>query len=315
MIGPAGHGGGVDIEVLSVERLRFADGRPVRAASAVVPFADGHLVVPDDATHAAWFRGESVSPVRLLPSVRGHEVFSQAAGTKHLKPDLEAACEVTVDGVPAALIMGSGSSAARMRWVLLRLRDGEPHAVAADMTPVYAVVADALHVRPEDLNMEGACVVGDALRWYHRGLPSAGQPSGSVDLDLTAALSAAMGRDDPRAVALAGPRTYDIRGPGGVGLAVTDVVPLPGGALLASTAAEDSPNPRDDGPVVASGLALLEDGAVTDVALLPLVEGRVIKIEGLAVLEADQERTLLLAVADVDDPGAASLATRLSVRA
>ena len=32
------------------------------------------------------------------------------------------------------------------------------------------------------------------------------------------------------------------------------------------------------------------------------------------VLETDEERTLLLAVADVDDPDAASLAIRLRVR-
>ena len=109
-------------------------------------------------------------------------------------------------------------------------------------------------------------------------------------------------------------RHYDLGAAGGVGLAVTDVVALPGGTLLASAAAEDSPNPRDDGPVVASGLARLAGEVVEEVVSLPSLEGSVIKVEGLMVIEADERQTLLLAVADVDDPEAASLATRLRVR-
>ncbi len=61
------------------------------------------------------------------------------------------------------------------------------------------------------------------------------------------------------------PLHYDLGAVDGVGLAVTDVVVLPGGTLLASAAAEDSPNPRDDGPVVASALARLEGDLVVEV--------------------------------------------------
>lgn len=304
----------VSIEVLSVERLRFDDGAPVRAASAVVPFAGGFLVVPDDATHAAWFRGSSVSAVRLLPPTGGHELFSDATGTKHLKPDLEAACDLTGEDGPAALIMGSGSSPARMRWVLLQLEHGEPRPHVADMTPLYARVAESLSLRPEELNLEGACVVGDVLRWYQRGLPSAGLPSGSVDLDLRTAVAAVLGQVEPSTVTVTGPRTYDLGAAAGVGLAITDVVTLDDGTLIASAAAEDSPNPRDDGPVVASCLVRLDDTVVTDVVPLPPVEGGVIKVEGLMVLEGDQDGALLLAVADVDNADAASLATRVRVR-
>ena len=304
----------MDIEVLSVERLRFSDGAPVRSASAVVPFGGGFLVVSDDATHAAWFRQETVTAVRLLPPVAGHEVFDEVFGTKRMKPDLEAACQVTVDGAPAALMMGSGSSPARMRWSLLRLEDGEPRAVVADMAPVYSAVAAAMSVDAEVLNMEGACTVDGALRWFHRGLPSAGLHSGSVDIDLTTALAAALGQVDAGAVAVTNAQHYDLGAVGGVGLAVTDVVALPGGALLASAAAEDSPNPRDDGPVVASALARLKGEDVAEVVSMPLLEGSVIKVEGLMVIEADERQTLLLAVADEDDPAAASLATLLRVR-
>ena len=280
----------------------------------MVPFGHGFLVVSDDATHAAWFRAGTVTAVRLLPPVDGHEVFDEASGTKHLKPDLEAACQVTVDGESAALTMGSGSTTARMRWSLLRLEDGETRAVASDMTPLYTAVADALSVEAPFLNMEGACVVGESLRWFHRGLPTAGLPSGSVDLDLATVLAAALGQVDPGIIAVTNARDYDLGDVGGVGLAVTDVVAVSGGTLLVSAAAEDSPNPYDDGPVLASALARLEGDVVAEVVPLPLVEGRVIKVEGLMVIEANERQTLLMGVADVDNPEEASWATRLRVR-
>jgi hypothetical protein len=302
----------VDIE--SVDRLRFADGSPVRAASAVVPFGDGFLVAQDDATHAAWERERDVTPVRLFPPIRGLDVFDEASGTKHLKPDLEAACSVEVDGSPAVLLLGSGSSPARMRSVVLRPGTGASGVVVTDLTPLYPFVADALGVPADVLNMEGACRAGDAVRWYHRGLPSAGMPSGSVDLDAAALVAAALGLGDPGRVPVGDVRSYDLGEVEGVGLAVTDAVALPGGEVLVSTAAEDSPTPRDDGPVVGSALVRLSDAVAVDRVALPLLEGEVCKVEGLALLDSSAGSALLLAVVDADDPAAPSLAVRLRLR-
>lgn len=304
----------MDVELEGVERLRFADGSPVRAASAVAPFGSGYLVVQDDATHGAWFDQGSATAVRLLPPVAGLDVFEEASGTKHLKPDLESACRITVDGETALLMLGSGSSPARTRAVLLRLEGGEPRVSVSELAPLYDAVGAALAVAPEHLNLEGACLVGSALRWYHRGLPSAGLPSGSVDLDLSEVLAAALGRVHPGSVAVHNPRHYELGTARGVGLAVTDAIALPGGSLLASAAAEDSPNPRDDGPVVGSALVRLDGAVVSALTPLPLVEGRVSKVEGLMVLEATTTEARLLAVVDVDDPDTPSLALRLRVR-
>lgn len=298
----------------SVERLRLADGAPVRAASAVAPFGDGFLVVQDDATHGAWFRGGPASAVRLLPAVDDLETFEEAAGTKHLKPDLEAACALEVDGAPAVLMLGSGSLAARTRWSLLRLVDGRPEVRVADLSALYAEVAGALSVPPEVLNLEGACVVDGVLRWFQRGLPTAGVPAGSVDLDLGSALAAVLGTAPPGAVAVGNPRHYDLGEVDGVGLGITDAVALPDGTVLLSAAAEDSPNPRDDGPVVASALVLLDGHTVEDVAPVPLVDGRVSKVEGLMLLGAGGSHVRLLAVVDGDDPEAPSVAMTLAVR-
>lgn len=305
----------MDVEVSGAERLVFGDGSPVRAASAVVRLGDGRLVVSDDTTHAAWFRpGAGATRVRLLPPVDGHESFDEESGTKHLKPDLETACEVSVAGAPAVLVMGSGSSPQRMRWCLLRLVGATPDVVVGDMEPVYAAVAGALSIELDQLNLEGACIVGRSLRWFHRGLPSAGLPSASVDLDLDEVLAAASGAVGAADVGVRNPVHYDLGSVDAVGLAITDVVALPDGDLLACAAAEDSPNPRDDGPVRATALARMRMGRVVDVVRLPDREGRVLKVEGLMVVDVDDTRVRLLAVTDVDDPDAASWAATLDVR-
>lgn len=310
----------MEIEVESAERLRLDDGSPVRAASAVAPFGDGFLVAQDDATHGAWVRDGSTSAVRLLPAVAGLEAFEEASGTKDLKPDLEAACAIEVDGSAVVVLMGSGSLPARMRWAALRLVDGQPVVATADLAPLYAEVGRALAVPPDVLNLEAACVVGGVLRWFHRGLPAAGLPSGSVDLDPSQAVAAALGRLAPREVAVTGARHYDLGEVGGVGLGVTDAVTLPDGRVLLSAAAEDTANPRDDGPVVASALVVIDGDAVRSVLPLPLVEGRVCKVEGLMLLGPAGPAgpagvdTRLLAVVDVDDPVVPSLALRLRLR-
>ena len=303
----------VEVIVESAAELRFDDGTPVSAASGVAPLGDGWLVVQDDATLAAWCRGASVTPVRLLPPVEGLDRFSSAAGTKHLKPDLEVACPAEVDGAPAVLALGSGSSARRMRGVLVRLGSRGPVAVAADLTPLYRRVADAAGVPLEQLNFEGASRHGDTVRWYQRGNLAAGVASTGVDLPLAALVDAVLGRGDT-AVPVGPVRRYDLGEVAGVGLAVTDAVALPDGRSLLSAAAEDTPNAVDDGPVVATALALVEGDRVVDVAPLPTPGGRVHKVEGLALREAAGDEVLLLAVVDDDDPAVPSAQLGLRVR-
>ncbi len=95
------------VRVDDVRALRFDDGTPVTAASAIAPFGDGWLIAQDDATFAAWERAGRVTSVRVLPPVEGHDRFSEVEGTKHLKPDLEVACPAEVDGEPAVLLLGA----------------------------------------------------------------------------------------------------------------------------------------------------------------------------------------------------------------
>lgn len=301
------------IEVEDETVLRFATGSPVRAASAIAPLGDGWLVAQDDATHAAWHRPGGTTAVRVLPAVDGHEVFSSAAGTKQLKPDFEAACEVRVGDGAGVLLLGSGSTPARMRSSLVTPATQGPQFVVADLTELYHLVAEALGTPAGQLNLEGACRHGDRLRWFQRGNPAAGVASASVDVDLHGLLLAATGRIPPGTVVVGKARQHDLGTVHGVPLAVTDAVPLPDGRILLSAAAEDTPNPVDDGPVVAAALALLDNDRVMAVTVLPHRGAEVQKVEGLALHGADRDGVRLLAVVDADDPDTPSALLRLRV--
>lgn len=286
------------VDVVAATVLRFGDGAPVRAASAVAAHGGGWLVAQDDATHAAWWRDDAVERRRVFPPVEGLDVFDEAAGTKHLKPDVEAACAVP-GGV---LLLGSGSTAARTRGALVPA--GGAAARVVDLAAVQHEVARALGLPRDLLNLEGACLVGDVLRWFQRG--SGDRPSGSVDLELAPLL-----RGTPVVVGVA--RHLELPRVGGVALTVTDAVALPDGTVLVSAAAEDTPNAVDDGPVVATALALLDGDGVRDLVALPELDGQVCKVEGLALEGVDGGRLGLLAVVDADDPQRPSQALRLLV--
>jgi len=283
------------VEIESDTPLWFGPGVPVRAASAIAAFGDGWLVAQDDATHAAWLRPGGITAIRVIAAVDGHETFSSAEGTKHLKPDFEAA--VAVDG--GVLLLGSGSTAARMRASLVT---GPGAFSTLDLTPAYHRVAAALGLAVDQLNLEGAARIGDRLRWFQRGNSAAGVPSAAVDVDLSALLAG-----EPPDVRR--PSRYDLGTVGGVALAITDAVALPDGRLLVSAAAEDTPNAVDDGPVVGAAVALLDDERVLAVTAVP---GGPYKIEGLAVRAAGPGEAALIAVVDADDPLAAS--SRLDLR-
>lgn len=294
------------VDLVDSGLLRFADGTPVRAASAIAAYGDGWLIGQDDATHACWWRDGVGTPVRVVPAVEGHEVFSEAAGTKEHKPDLEAAVEV--DG--GVLLLGSGSTPARMRAAVLR---PDTTHVIGDLGDLYARVAALLEVDAGVLNLEGACLVGSTLRWFQRGLPAIGVPTASVDVDLEALLDAITSGDGGSAVEVRAVRRYAITNDEGLALAVTDAVALPDGRVLVSAAAEDSPNAYDDGPVLGSALALLDGEVTVATTMLPEPDGRVAKVEGLAVLAWADQGGRLLATVDADDPEVPSAVLTLEV--
>ena len=296
-------------QVRSRRHLHFDDGAPVRAASGLARLGDGFLIAQDDAVDAALWGRTSVQRLRLLPPVEGHVVFGPADGTKHLKPDLEAALPVVTGTGPGVLVLGSGSLPARMRGVLVTSSGGT--VVSATLSGLYEQVAAVLQVPLTDLNLEAACQVDDVVRWFLRGSTARGLADASVDVELAALLAVFTDERDAASVPVTAPRRYDLGAVDGVGLAVTDAVALPDGRLLLSAAAEDTPNAVDDGPVVGSALVLVADHEVQGVAPLPRVDGAVPKVEGLALVEQGDGWLDLLAVVDEDRELAPSAALEL----
>ena len=183
----------------------------------------------------------------------------------------------------------------------------------ADLAPLYDQVAQRLGRDLGTLNLEGACLVDGTLRWFARGNRRTGTPSASVDVDPAALVQAVTSGTAARLQAAAA-RAYDLGEADGAGLEVTDAVALPDGRILLSATAEDAPNAVDDGPVVASALALLDGDRVVARLPLPEIAGRVHKVEGLALLHADASGVRLLAVVDDDDDTAPSVSLVLRVR-
>ncbi|HEU0102851.1 MAG TPA: hypothetical protein VFR07_11085 [Mycobacteriales bacterium] len=302
----------MQVHVEGTRALRFDDGSPVRAASALAPLGRGWLVAQDDATHVAWLVDGAVRRLRVFPPVEGHDVFSEADGTKHLKPDLEAACRVDHSGRPGVLLLGGGATAARRRGVLVTGED-EPAVTVGSLDALYDAVARTLDIPDGQLNLEGVARNGAVLRWFQRGNLAAGVPSASVDVDLPALLDALIGRRDPATVPLRAPRRYAFPEVSGVGLAATDAVALPDGRVLLSAAAEDTANAIDDGAVVGAALALVDGEEVLDVAPLPEVDGVVQKVEGLGIEDLLPDGLRLRAVVDADDPLAPSVELTMRV--
>jgi hypothetical protein len=267
----------------------------IAAASGLVRAGEWLYVIADDENFLGVFP--------IVGRAKGRRMhFDQSALPQHpiarkaQKPDLEALAQFPADVWPphgALLALGSGSTAARRRGLLIALNaDGTAaEQRLLDLTPLYT----ALEPEIPDLNIEGAAVAGDSLRLLQRGNGRAGV-NAVVDLDLNGV------REALRSSTLAAGLVrriwqHDLGVFGGVRLTFTDASLLPDGRMVFAAVAEDCPSTYEDGPVVAAVVGLMDArGGVT--ALQPL--DPVLKIEGIhATLEGDG--ITLLLVADADD--------------
>lgn len=253
-------------------------GSRVRAGSALVEVAGRLLAVQDDAFSIVWIdpATRSLEPAALTGD--------GAPLPKYKKPDFEAAFTAP-DG--AVLILGSGSTAQR-RWIA-RLSIESGKAEVTDAGALYDAVAEAIGTTP---NIEGAAVVGDAVRLLHRGSVRSPFANASVDVPLDA-LSGA----PPRVL---GVRRYDLGSVRGIPLTFTDAATLGDGRMLYLAVAEDTPDAIADGPIAGCAVGVLEpEGA--RYALLTTADGALFagKVEGIA-LDPDERSAFLLT--DPDTP-------------
>lgn len=290
-------------------RLDYTAGPPgapphVRAASGVAAVGPYLAVVQDDANWLALLdvAARAVHAVPLPPGPGGHRLFDDRVAPKRLKLDLEAC--VALPGEPVALAFGSGSLPPRERVVMLRLERDRPalaDVLIKDAAPLYAALRAALDPGGGELNLEGAAVVGDRLRLFHRGNTAVRQPGApagaSCDVSLAALRAWLDGAAPPPTPA--NPVRYDLGRLAGVPLTLTDATPAPGG-LVFLAAAEDSPDAVRDGPVTGSVLGVLDAGGARW-APLCAADGRplAIKAEGVAL---DPGGRVARVVIDPDDP-------------
>ncbi len=286
-------------QMRKLRELTLASGeRPyLAAASGLVRVGEWLYVIADDEVSLGIFPAAGSVPGRRL-RLFGAGASEGAALPKAVKPDLEVLTHLPAAAFPphgALLALGSCSTPARCRGVLMPLSaEGMPGAPQlVDLVPLCVRLARELPA----LNLEGAGVVGGVLRLLHRGNGRSGG-NASVDLDLAGLLAhfaapAVLPDSLVRSVL-----PHDLGSLAGVHLTFTDASPLPGGRLVFSAVAEDTPDAYADGPCAGAAIGLLDaDGRV--ISMEPLQP--TLKVEGVhATVEAG--RVSLLLVADGDDP-------------
>lgn len=280
----------------------------VRAGSALVRVDGCFVVVQDDACFLAVIDDKGdVACVPVPSPIPGVRLYDDTRGNKAKKLDLEAAVAVG----STLYAFGSGSTGARETIIVTRnVGTMNPAVVAFDAHDLYAQMRARRDFAGDELNIEGAAVLGDDLWFFQRG------NGAGVAVDATACVPIAA---FTRWVEGHGPcptldhvTAWDLGAAGGVRLTFTDAAVDRSGKLAFLASAEASPDATRDGPVTGvaigridprEGIAVLGD--VRDETGAPLTD----KAEGLA-FDADEmnagntESRRAFAVVDKDDPDA-----------
>lgn len=297
--------------------LRYADGPSrdpglpghVRAASAVRRWGRRLVVVQDDVNMLALGTDGGEFEALLLPAGQGGgRCFGHDPDGKRRKMDLEAGV-ILPDG--RLLAFGSGSLPTRERLVLVQPSGRVDLVEAGDL---YRLLRETKDFSGSELNVEGALVVGDALRLFQRGN---GAPGGGLrpvdatgDLPLRAFLEWLDGGDSP--LGLERVRQYDLGTVGGVRYGFTDAALLPDGRTAFIACAEDSPDTVQDGAVMGARFGLIEGD---DVRVTDIVDeaGRPVDLKFEGIEHGGGPSGSFLLVADMDDPDKPAVMGRLEV--
>ena len=287
-----------DLGTLELEEPLHPD-RPAHlaAASGLVRRGDRLYVVADDEVALGVFDAEERRPGRLLP-LADEDLPVDHDERKAAKPDLEALCQLPPssrwpDG--ALLALGSGATHRRDRGWVWALEGAELAGgpIEISLSPGYEVLRDEI----DDLNVEGAAVVGDRLWLAQRGNGEHGA-NVLVELDLEESLHALAEHAALPDSVIRAMHEHELGEVEGVALTFSDLAPFPGGRLVFCAVAEDGASTYLDGECVGAAIGML-DPRKGRPRLEPLPAPH--KIEGVAVVGAGADHLDVLLVADADD--------------
>lgn len=281
----------------------------VRAASGITVLGSSLAIVQDDASFVALvdLASGEVRAVTLPPGPSGARQFDDLRGNKSEKMDLEGCVTCVIDGEECLLAFGSGSTSARER-VAIVARTGSVPPRAVPLPSLYAALRSTTEFSGSELNVEGAVLVGSAVRLVQRGN---GAPRGDLlpvnataDVPLNVVLDEIRGRSV--SVRVERVVQYVLGGVNGVPWTFTDATRAPDGTVLFAAAAEDSPDAVRDGPVSGAALGVFDARGAARFAVLTDASGTPLKdkVEGVVVDPKNERR--LYVVIDADDPGRAA---------
>jgi hypothetical protein len=257
-----------DLPPLELRKLRdldvardSGDDRPafIASASAVVRRGDFTYVIGDEELDLAGFELSSGEPGQLRQALSG-EVASDPEERKREKADLEALTAMPpFEGAPygGLLGLGSGSKRNRDRGFFWELRadgslEGEPRAI--DLQPLY----DKLREQIDELNIEGASVLGGRFALFHRG-NAEGSENAVAELSLEQVLGSLRGDHDLDPEELERVVLYDLGELDGCPLSFSDATALTDDLVVFTASAE-----ADDGAIHGSVVGTLDaEGAIT----------------------------------------------------
>jgi hypothetical protein len=300
-----------DLPPLELRELRKLDldepshpDRPphLSAASGVVQRGDFAYVIGDDELFLAVFEVSNPAPGRLQRALAGDLPLDHDT-RKDAKPDLEVLTVLPpFERHPygALLGLGSGSTPNRDRGFVWELRpDGSlgDAAEEVDLKPLYTLLRRHL----DELNIEGAAVMGDQLWLLQRGNSDLGA-NVVTELALDEVMESLVNDRTLEAEEVRALRSYDLGELEGARLTFSDASPLGDDLLVFTASAEATSDTYSDGEILGSVVGTIDAGG--EVRRLRSIE-RDYKVEGVHAA-LDTGVITLTFVCDQDDASIAS---------
>jgi hypothetical protein len=272
----------------------------VAAASAVARRADFVYVIGDDELDLAVFSASTPGPGELHRALSG-ELPDDPGERKDEKPDLEALTVLPpFEGASfgALLGLGSGSRRSRDRGFAWRLAAdgslaGDPEEI--DLHPLYERLRDEV----EELNVEGAAVMGGDLWVFHRG-NDAESGNAVIELPLDEVMGSLRGDRSIDVSELRRIRAYELGELGGTRLCFSDAAALTGEMIVFTASAEVEDDSAADGEIRGSVVGTID--AEGGVRRLRAIDRRW-KVEGVhAAVDAGVIDLVFVCDQDADEP-------------